>query len=320
MLLSISTSTADDWTANKLRGRVLQLIDHQWIPLQRGMVVPDDRVIRTLGGAQVQFARGQETIDLGANTQIQIHDRGTAGKPNTTVQQYFGTVSVEAQVELVQHFAVQTAYLAAVVKGTRFTVTSGESGAAVTVQRGHVAVEDNHDKSHVTLSVGQSASVDRTKTEGAITVAGKGVLPIVVDRHGKPVVPHGSVSDAKQTAAKLATAAKIAEQKAKELKTPEAKAAADAAKKTADAAKKEADQASKDEKKAADDAKKAADQSAKEQKDSADKAAKGAAKGDGGSSGSTGSSGSGNGGGSGGGGGSGDGGKDKPDKRDKKDK
>src|SRR3569623_1042975 len=114
-LLATSSALADDWTTVQLRGQVLQLVDNQWQPLARGSVVPDSRVIRTLGLSHVTFPRGQETVDLGANTQVQIHDRGTAARPNTTVAQYFGTVAVAAQVEKVQHFVVQTPYLAAVV-------------------------------------------------------------------------------------------------------------------------------------------------------------------------------------------------------------
>src|SRR3982751_160349 len=70
-LLAISTlaAAADDWTAAKLRGRVLQLVDQQWQPLERGDTVPDGRVIRTTGGAQVQLIRGAETVDVGSNTQ-----------------------------------------------------------------------------------------------------------------------------------------------------------------------------------------------------------------------------------------------------------
>src|SRR3569833_2989184 len=48
VLLSAQIAAADDWVAAKLRGRVLQLIDNQWQPLNRGDVVPDARVIRTL--------------------------------------------------------------------------------------------------------------------------------------------------------------------------------------------------------------------------------------------------------------------------------
>src|SRR4051812_37719811 len=135
ILLSTVVALSDDWTAAKLRGRVLQLVDQQWQPLQRGDIVPDGHVVRTLGGAQVQLTRGEETVDVGPDTQIQITDKPTGGKPFTTVKEAFGTVSVEAQVEQVQHFAVQTTFLAAVVKGTRFTVTAGRTGASVSVQR-----------------------------------------------------------------------------------------------------------------------------------------------------------------------------------------
>lgn len=45
-------------------------------------------------------------------------------------------------MENVQHFAVQTPFLAAVVKGTKFTVVSSKTGAEVAVQRGNVEVED----------------------------------------------------------------------------------------------------------------------------------------------------------------------------------
>jgi hypothetical protein len=174
-----SVTFADDWMASKLFGNVLQLVDGQWQPVVRGDTVPDGRVIRTVGFGRATFTRGNETVDVGANTQIQIFDEKRQ-KPFTTVKQYFGTVSVEAQVEEVQHFAVQTPYLAAVVKGTRFTVNSGETGASVSVQRGHVAVEDKHDHTHVLLEVGQSAKVDVVATESAIVVSGDGDLPEVV--------------------------------------------------------------------------------------------------------------------------------------------
>ena len=116
LLLSMSAATADDWVAAKLRGQVLQLVDDQWTPLQCGDVVPDSRVVRTLSNGFVELVRGQETLDLSPDTQVQIFDKSGA-KPFTTAKQYFGSVSVEAEVRNVQHFAVDTLYLAAVVKG-----------------------------------------------------------------------------------------------------------------------------------------------------------------------------------------------------------
>lgn len=188
LMMSASAAIADDWTAVQLRGQVLQLVGKIWQPLARGGAVADGHLVQTMGTGHVVFVRGAEKLDLGPNTKIQIFDKGGA-KPFTTVQQYSGTVSVEAEVENVQHFAVQTQFLAAVVKGTRFTVTTGASGASVSVQRGHVEVEDKHNNSKVTIAVNQSATIDKVQTAGEIVIAGPGKLPPVLDKHGKPLPP-----------------------------------------------------------------------------------------------------------------------------------
>jgi hypothetical protein len=190
LLLAVSAAQADDWSADKLRGPVVQLVDGQWQQLKRGMVVPDDRVVRTMAAGYVTFTRGKETVELGPNTQIQIFDKA-GKKPFTTVKQYFGTVSVEAEVRNVQHFAVDTPFLAAVVKGTRFTVVSGKTSSKVTVRRGHVQVTNLRNKSRVLLSVGQSAIVDGTKSN-SIEVSGGGKLPAVESASGKPLVTVGA--------------------------------------------------------------------------------------------------------------------------------
>ena len=81
-----------------------------------------------------------------------------------------GTLTVEAEVRNVQHFAVKTAYLAAVVKGTRFTVTAKRSGGSVEVFRGQVSVEDKLNAETVLILAGQKATVAKS---GAIKVTGK---------------------------------------------------------------------------------------------------------------------------------------------------
>ena len=242
-IAAVSSAMADDWTASKLRGQVVQLVDNKWIPLQRGDVVPDTRYVATMATGHIELTRGGETIALDPNTQIRIFDKGGA-KPFTTVKQDFGTVAVEAQVEQVQHFAVQTQYLAAVVKGTRFTVTVGKTGAKVDVHRGHVEVNDPENHTHTTIAVGQSAAVDRTTTAGAIEVSGIGTLPQVLDKKGDPVVPPDSMTLAKSADKDAQAALKKAEaaqKTADELGTKAAKDAAKAADNADKAAKTEED-------------------------------------------------------------------------------
>ena len=112
-------------------------------------------------------------------------------------------MAVEAEVENVQHFAVQTPYLAAVVKGTRFTVTADGKGASVSVQRGRVEVDDKANKTHVTISIGQSARTG-TDTSNKLQVSGAGDLPVVFSANGLPE----AITDLQATAAELEAAAK----------------------------------------------------------------------------------------------------------------
>lgn len=157
LIVFATPAIADDWVAAKLRGSVFAYLDDTWVQLHRGDVVSDQRVIRTQPSGHVLFQRGSETIDVGPNTQIQIIDR--TGRRYTTVKQYYGTVEIEAEVRNVQHFAVQTPYLAAIVKGTNFVVTTGRNGSKVRVRRGLVQVVDLASDQSVYVPAGGAAQV-----------------------------------------------------------------------------------------------------------------------------------------------------------------
>lgn len=178
----ITPVLADDWTAQKLRGTVLELVDGTWQKIERGAVVPESHVVRTLGNARVVFVRGSETVELGPDTQVAFYQRDS--DRFTTVQQYFGEVTVEADVEKVKHFAVQTPHLAAVVKGTVFVVRSDDKVASVEVKRGAVAVHSSESHESVTVLAGQQVE---SSSDGTLDVSGEGTLPVVVDQAGKPV-------------------------------------------------------------------------------------------------------------------------------------
>ncbi len=157
--LAITTpAIADDWVAERLRGSVLILNSGEWTALKRGDVVSDDSYIKTLGNGRVEFTRGAETIEMAGHTMIQIID-GSQAK-FTNVHQHYGQVAVEAEKRDVNHFAVVSPYLAAIVKGTQFVVKSGSTGGSVSVDRGTVGVSDPNTANSTEVSPGQGASVD----------------------------------------------------------------------------------------------------------------------------------------------------------------
>jgi hypothetical protein len=127
----------------------------------------------------VTFARGVERIELSGATEIRIFDR--EGELMTTVMQAYGTVTVEAERRNIQHFSIQTPYLAAIVKGTRFTVVSDETQSNVAVSRGLVQVQDyEHDRA-TDISPGQTATVGQ---DIALEVTGSGPLAPTVTLDG----------------------------------------------------------------------------------------------------------------------------------------
>lgn len=148
----------------------------EWVPLQRGDVVSDDRYIKTLGNGRVQFTRGSESIEVAGHSLIQILDRD--GQRSTSVHQHYGKIAVDVDKRDVNHFSVTTPYLAAIVKGTQFAVQSGSTGASVSVDRGQVNVADPETGTSVDISPGQGASVDPA---GAFKVSATGdaELPII---------------------------------------------------------------------------------------------------------------------------------------------
>ncbi|HTN62369.1 MAG TPA: FecR domain-containing protein [Devosia sp.] len=174
-------SLADDWTATRLRGGVFVLTDGAWVQLHRGSVVSDDRVIKSAPGSRATFVRDAETIEVGPDTTVQIAD----GNGFTTVYNHKGTVGIDAEVRNVQHFAVQTEYLAAVVKGTAFVVQTDATTSTVAVTRGSVEVDDERHGSTLDVTAGQQVSTKDT----ALTV--RDVVPVSADlpKPPPPVAP-----------------------------------------------------------------------------------------------------------------------------------
>lgn len=212
---------ADNWTAIQLRGTVAQFVDGDWQRLSRGDVVPDDRLVQTSGNGHVVFSRGAELIDLGPSTQVQIFDKPGI-KPYTTVKQYYGVVKVEAEAQNVQHFSVENNYLAAAVKGTKFTVTADKEQSTVAVQRGHVAVTSQATGAYTTIAARQLAAIG-AKLD--LTVSGMGKLPPVMSATGE-LLSAGGLAAVEMTLDELEGLANDAAAQAKALNTPQANGAA----------------------------------------------------------------------------------------------
>jgi hypothetical protein len=105
-----------------------------------------------------------------------VEVRDAAGQKMTSVLQFHGSVTIEAERRNVQHFSVQTPVLAAVVKGTQFTVTYRNGQARVDVDRGVVQVQDNAHNMVVDVTPGQAAQASQM---APVDVSGPGSDQVV---------------------------------------------------------------------------------------------------------------------------------------------
>jgi len=175
-LPGVLSAATQEWTAAKATAQVSYTIDKKnWIPLRKGMTVPNKAWISTGPRGRLQLVRGTESIAFQPNTVAAIITRGTELNRKTEVVQQIGEISLEIEKRQQPHTTVQTPFLAAVVKGTRFTVQVGKTEAAVAVDRGLVQVTSFRSGERSDLGAGQGARVD----SAGMTVAGVSAKPSI---------------------------------------------------------------------------------------------------------------------------------------------
>lgn len=142
------------------------------------------------------FVRDAETIEIGPDTSIQIQD----GASFTTAHNHKGVVGIDAGARNVQHFAVETQFMAAVVKGTAFTVRTDHTGTIVVVTRGNVEVDDRFGTT-INLGAGQAIS----SSDEPISVEAIVAVPKDMPAPPAPAVPPGAAINTPAAAAATAS-------------------------------------------------------------------------------------------------------------------
>ena len=121
------------------------------------MLKPGD-TIRTGRNGRVLLVRGEETILISPNSVVGVAAEKKDGL-STTILQQAGSILLEVEKRNVKHFEVETPYLAAVVKGTQFSVTvECRQAPRVDVQRGQVEVSDFKSGQIAQVMPGQAAT------------------------------------------------------------------------------------------------------------------------------------------------------------------
>lgn len=164
-----------NWLVANAGKQVMVTTDSRtWVPLRKGDTVPNGAWVSTGNSGRAQLVRGKESIIFKPNTLAALTTQGFFFRKTEVLQQ---TGELELQIEKRgrPHTTIQTPFLAAVVKGTRFTVTVGRRDARVDVDEGLVEVTSFARGERSNLKPGQSALVNK----GGMQVAGKTEVPSI---------------------------------------------------------------------------------------------------------------------------------------------
>ena len=142
-------SAQTGWRVSEASGDVRVAVDGQTRPVTRGMLLASGSVVASNPGARAVLVNGRDYVILspssrvrlpGAPAQVIPASGGRTMGAMTQVVSEAGTALYRIEHRATPHFRVQTPYLAAVVKGTVFSVTVNRGGASVQVTQGAVEV------------------------------------------------------------------------------------------------------------------------------------------------------------------------------------
>lgn len=161
---------AAPWAVQRATGEVtITAPGAQTISIKSRTELPNGATVRTGKTGRMLLVRGTETMTVGPSAVLTVPGDNIFGF--TKVLQKAGQVEFEVDTRGSVHFAVQTAYLAALVKGTKFVVRVKATGADVTVSRGRVGVTDNATGRSIDILPGQTATTSRAHP--GLTLSGK---------------------------------------------------------------------------------------------------------------------------------------------------
>ncbi|KGT75193.1 membrane protein [Bradyrhizobium japonicum] len=178
-------SAADDgvWSVSKSSGEVwLAANGAQPVSLTQEGTLKAGDTVRTGRNGRVLLVRGEESILISPNSVVGLPAEKKEGLSTTIIQQA-GSILLEVEKRNVKHFEVETPYLAAVVKGTQFSVTVNAGSTKVGVLRGQVEVSDFKSGQIARVMPGQAATSFEHGKPG-LSLSGAGTFNPI--EHGKP--------------------------------------------------------------------------------------------------------------------------------------
>ena len=200
LLSTTALAGVPNWIMSEASGPVTVASSGMVRVANRGATLTAGDVISTGAKGHAVIVRGQEYLVVAPNSRIRVADPKQSGGMTQIIEQ-IGNVVYKIKKMATPHFAVETPFLAAVVKGTTFSVTVTETGASVQVIEGRVEVTTRDGGARYLVLPGDIGSVS-AKALGRLNVQGRETRTIVSPTEGgRTTVPTAQILKADPVAA-----------------------------------------------------------------------------------------------------------------------
>jgi len=180
-----NASDGRTWRVSDIKGSASVSVDGtNWTTLKRGDRVEPGTAVKTGADGRLIMVRTGDSLDVAPDSHFDIPAKGQAGakNPATHIMQKMGTILFKITTRPDNPFTVKTPYLAAVIKGTTFTVSVDRNDAALHVSKGAVQVSSILGGQTVLVRPGQTAAIGASNggrmrligIKGQAAPAGKG--------------------------------------------------------------------------------------------------------------------------------------------------
>lgn len=160
------------WVVAALSGQVAQSADGtNWRRVSNGERLAFGTRLKTGPEGSARIERGEDVISLSPASVVEL-PKGANGGGADGVNQTLGTLLYKIFTRPNRRFAIDTPYLAAVIKGTTFTIVVGPDSAALHVTEGAVEVSSRLSADVALIRPGQTAIVSRTGDRGMRILGG----------------------------------------------------------------------------------------------------------------------------------------------------
>lgn len=157
-----------------------------------GEVVATGATVTTGGTSRAIIENGLQKIEMSANSQMTIAPSSEAGM--TRILQNLGSLLFQVDRREMKHFEVQTPLLAAVVKGTVFSITASPDADVIQVVEGLVDVRTESGSAHRDVAAGQAARVTHDAPD-KLAFNAPDTAPGVIDHASLPDLDYATLSD-----------------------------------------------------------------------------------------------------------------------------